>query len=144
MKKRDGVYSPGQRNGQWIKVKNFRTQEVVIGGWTEGKGARAGSLGALLLGVPAKDGLSYVGKVGTGFSADARTEMLESLTPLAQEKTPFENRLRPVETNLAHFVRPALVGEVQFAEWTPDGRLRQPSWRGLRPDKRAQDVIREP
>lgn len=144
MKKRDGVYSPGQRNGQWIKVKNFRTQEVVIGGWTEGKGARSGSLGALLLGVPAKDGLSYVGKVGTGFSADARTEMLESLTPLAQQKTPFLNRLSPVDTNLAHFVHPTLVGEVQFAEWTADGRLRQPSWRGQRPDKSAKDVIREP
>jgi bifunctional non-homologous end joining protein LigD len=144
LKKRDSPYAPGKRNGQWVKVKNFRTQEVVIGGWTDGKGDREGSLGALLLGVPGEGGLIYVGKVGTGFSGVDRDEMLTTLKPLASKKSPFNKKLSPVETSLAHFVKPTLVGEVQFAEWTKDGHLRQPAWRGFRPDKDPKEVIREP
>ncbi|MGA7835153.1 MAG: non-homologous end-joining DNA ligase, partial [Acidimicrobiales bacterium] len=143
-KRRRAAYSPGFRNGDWVKVKNFHAQEVVIGGWTEGQGERAGSLGALLLGVPTNGGLAYVGKVGTGFSAAVRTELLERLRPLARRSSPFSTPLTHAETALAHFVRPELVGEVQYAEWTPDGFLRQPSWRGLRLDKGAEDVVREP
>ena len=143
-KRRSSHYVPGMRNGDWIKIKNFRTQEVVIGGWTEGQGERAGSLGALLLGVQSDEGLTYVGKVGTGFSTSSRKELLDSLVPLARKTTPFVDRLSPAETELAHFVRPRLVGEVQFAEWTPDGHLRHPSWRGLRTDKNASEVVREP
>jgi bifunctional non-homologous end joining protein LigD len=125
-------------------VKNFHTQEVVIGGWTQGKGERDGSLGALLLGVQTDGGLAYVGKVGTGFSAATRKEMLDRLTPLSRKTTPFSTPLTRAETVLAHFVRPELVGEVQFAEWTNDDHLRQPSWRGLRSDKSAKEVVREP
>ena len=125
-------------------MKNFRTQEVVIGGWTEGKGDRAGSLGALLLGLPSEDGLAYAGKVGTGFSEAARAELLEALGPLAQQESPFVERLSRAETALAHFVRPEIVGEVQYGEWTRDGHLRHPSWRGLRPDKSVDEVVREP
>jgi bifunctional non-homologous end joining protein LigD len=143
-KRRSSPYAPGIRNGDWIKVKNFRTQEVVIGGWTEGRGERTGSLGALLLGVPNDDGLAYVGKVGTGFSEATRKELLNSLRPLARKTTPFSERLSPAETALAHFVRPELVGEVRFAEWTSDEHLRQPSWRGLRTDKDPSEVVREP
>ncbi len=143
-KRRRAPYSPGLRNGDWVKVKNFRAQEVVIGGWTQGKGERAGSLGALLLGIPTSDGLAYVGKVGTGFSASTRKELLDLLTPLARKTSPFSTPLSHAVTALAHFVRPELVGEVQYAEWTPDAILRQPSWRGLRLDKGAQDVVREP
>jgi bifunctional non-homologous end joining protein LigD len=143
IKRRSSHYSPGTRNGDWIKVKNFRTQEVVIGGWTEGKGERHGSLGALLLGIPSDDGLTYVGKVGTGFTAATRQELLRKLTPLARKSTPFAAPLSRAETTLAHFVRPTVVGEVQFAEWTNDGNLRQPSWRGLRSDKSASEVVRE-
>lgn len=116
----------------------------MIGGWTEGKGGRAGSLGALLLGVPRADGLDYVGKVGTGFDAAARRELLDVLEPLAETSSPFTSRLSPAETALAHFVRPEVVGEVQYGEWTADGHLRHPSWRGLRPDKEAGEVVREP
>ena len=116
----------------------------MIGGWTEGQGERAGSLGALLLGVQSDQGLTYVGKVGTGFSTSSRTELLDSLVPLARKTSPFVDRLSPAETKLAHFVRPRLVGEVQFAEWTPDEHLRHPSWRGLRTDKNASEVVREP
>jgi bifunctional non-homologous end joining protein LigD len=143
-KRRSSHYLPGARNGDWIKIKNFRTQEVVIGGWTEGQGQRAGSLGALLLGVHGDEGLTYVGKVGTGFSTASRKEILGSLLPLARKTTPFVERLSPAETALAHFVRPQLVGEVQFAEWTTEGHLRHPSWRGLRTDKNAREVVREP
>jgi bifunctional non-homologous end joining protein LigD len=143
-KRRSSPYAPGIRNGDWIKIKNFRTQEVVIGGWTEGRGERTGSIGALLLGVPNDDGLAYVGKVGTGFSTTMRTELLDALVPLARKSSPFLGRLSPAETALAHFVRPELVGEVRFAEWTSDEHLRQPSWRGLRTDKDASEVLREP
>jgi bifunctional non-homologous end joining protein LigD len=143
VKRRDSTYQPGRRNGDWVKVKNFRTQEVVIGGWTEGKGERAGSLGALLLGLPGDGGLQYAGKVGTGFSETARRELLGGLAPLAQRESPFTESLTRAETALAHFVRPEIVGEVQFAEWTSDGRLRHPSWRGLRTDKNVDQVVRE-
>jgi bifunctional non-homologous end joining protein LigD len=143
IKRRASPYLPGSRAGDWIKVKNFFTQEVVIGGWTEGKGERDGSLGALLLGIPSDDGLDYVGKVGTGFTAATRKELLGRLKPLARKSTPFSAPLSRAETALAHFVRPTLVGEVRFAEWTPDGNLRQPSWRGLRSDKGPKEVVRE-
>jgi len=143
IKRRASPYLPGSRAGDWIKVKNFFTQEVVIGGWTEGKGERDGSLGALLLGIPNDGGLDYVGKVGTGFSAATRKELLGELKPLARKSTPFSAPLSRAETTLAHFVRPSLVGEVRFAEWTPDGNLRQPSWRGLRTDKGPKEVVRE-
>jgi bifunctional non-homologous end joining protein LigD len=144
VKRRASRYAPGQRNGEWIKIKNFHTQEVVIGGWTDGQGERAGSFGALLLGVNAKEGFTYVGKVGTGFSASDRRELLDMLQPLARKTSPFVDRLSPSETALAHFVRPSVVGEVRFAEWTVDGHLRQPAWRGLRTDKSAKEVVREP
>jgi bifunctional non-homologous end joining protein LigD len=143
IKRRSSRYSPGSRSGNWIKVKNFRTQEVVIGGWTAGKGERDGSLGALLMGIPSDEGLTYVGKVGTGFTAAIRKDLLRRLVPLARKSTPFSAPLGRTETALAHFVRPTIVGEVQFAEWTNDGNLRQPSWRGLRSDKSAGEVVRE-
>ena len=143
-KRRASHYAPGQRNGDWIKIKNFHTQEVVIGGWTAGQGERAGSLGALLLGVHTDEGFTYVGKVGTGFSAASRKELLDTLSPSPARPSPFVERLSPSETALAHFVRPQLVGEVRFAEWTADGHLRHPSWRGLRTDKIGEEVAREP
>ena len=133
------------RNGDWIKIKNFQTQEVVIGGWTEGQGERAGSLGALLLGVHDRRRASPTSAKWVPVSRrPRRKELLDSLLPLARKTTPFSERLSPAETALAHFVRPQLVGEVQFAEWTPDGHLRHPSWRGLRTDKNASEVVREP
>jgi bifunctional non-homologous end joining protein LigD len=143
-KRRDSPYSPGQRTSQWIKVKNVRTQEVVIGGWAEGKGELAGALGALLLGIPDGDGLVYAGKVGTGFSEQARAELLIDLRAIAQDASPFTRALSRPEAALAHFVRPELVGEVRYVEWTHDGHLRHPSWRGLRADKEPSEVVREP
>jgi bifunctional non-homologous end joining protein LigD len=139
-KRRDSPYRPGRRSPDWVKVKSFRTQEVVIGGWTEGRGERDGSLGALLLGIPGEGGLRYVGKVGTGFSDQARRDLLDELDPLAVQGSPFHSPLPSRETSGAHFVRPALVGEVAYGEWTPAGRLRHPTWRGRRPDKKPKQV----
>jgi bifunctional non-homologous end joining protein LigD len=143
-KRRDAPYVPGQRTSTWIKVKNVRTQEVVIAGWTDGKGELAGTLGALLLGIPAGDELVYAGKVGTGFSDQARAELLTDLRGLAQDASPLAGTLARSEAEHAHFVRPVLVGEVQYSEWTHDGHLRHPSWRGMRPDKEPSEVVREP
>jgi len=142
-KRRDSPYRAGRRHPDWLKVKSFRTQEVVIGGWTEGRGEREGSLGALLLGIPDGAGLRYVGKVGTGFSANARRDLLQDMRPLSTRDSPFMSPLPPSEAATAHFVRPALVGEVEFGEWTTAGRLRHPTWRGVRTDKAPNDVVVE-
>ncbi|MFZ0665184.1 MAG: non-homologous end-joining DNA ligase [Acidimicrobiales bacterium] len=139
-KRRNSQYLQGKRNGDWVKVKSFLTQEVVIGGWTEGKGERSGSLGALLCGIPATGGLKYVGKVGTGFTQSTRKQLLDMLAPLEQKKSPFTEALSPAESAGAHFVRSKLVGEVRYGEWTGDQRLRHPVWRGLRNDKAPQEV----
>ena len=142
-KRRDSPYRAGRRHPDWLKVKSFRTQEVVIGGWTAGRGEREGSLGALLLGIPDGGGLRYVGKVGTGFSAKARRDLLVDLRRLSTGGSPFTSALPRSEAATAHFVRPALVGEVAFGEWTSAGRLRHPTWRGVRPDKTPNDVVVE-
>lgn len=142
-KRRDSRYRPGERSPHWLKVKIIKTQEVVIGGWTDGEGERAGSLGALLLGVHDSGALRYAGKVGTGFDAKSRRDLLELLRPLATSESPFGVALSPAEGARAHFVRPTLVGEVAYSEWTTGGHLRHPSWRGLRPDKDAAEVGRE-
>ena len=142
-KRRTSPYSPGSRNGDWVKVKNFHTQEVVVGGWTDGRGSLEGSLGALLVGIPSSDGLTYAGKVGTGFDAEARQYLLRVLKPIGSDSSPFSGQVPKAQSAGAHFVKPVLVGEVQYGEWTREGHLRHPSWRGLRPDKAAGDVIRE-
>jgi bifunctional non-homologous end joining protein LigD len=140
-KRLDSSYRPGQRSPNWRKIKNIRTQEVVIGGWKPGSGNRATTIGSLLLGIPSMTGLTYVGKVGTGFTMTA----LESLQrQLRQSSTsPFENTLTRAEAKDARWVTPSVVGEVAFSDWTDDARLRHPVWRGLRPDKARDDVVIE-
>jgi len=142
-KRRDSSYRPGERPGTWLKVKHFATQEVVIGGWTPGKGARGGTIGALLMGIPGPQGLVYAGKVGTGFSDDALDDLGRRLADLDRVASPFVGLVPKAQAQGAHWVEPVLVGEVRFGEWTRDGRLRHPSWRGLRPDKDPGDVERE-
>jgi len=141
-KQRSSPYVQGKRSDSWIKVKNVRAQEVVIGGWTEGAGSRQGSIGALLLGIPSTDGLRFVGKVGTGFSAGDREFLLQLLRPDARKRSPFVPAADVKEPS-AHFVRPRRVGEVGFSEWTAAGHLRHPTWRGLRDDKVPADVVVE-
>lgn len=141
-KKRDSTYSPGRRSRAWIKIKHRRTQEVVVGGWRPGNGRRASTVGSLLLGVPSPDGLRYVGRVGTGFGDRDLEEITQTLSKLWRASTPFVE-MPSAEGRDAHWVTPSLVGEVEFAEWTPTDKLRQPSWRGWRPDKQPADVVRE-
>jgi bifunctional non-homologous end joining protein LigD len=140
-KRRDSRYAPGRRDGTWLKVKHSQRQELVIGGWTEGRGARSQRIGALELGVHDADGeLRYAGKVGTGFDEAELERLGRLLKPLARRDSPFSGR-QPAKG--AHFVDPQLVCEVEFGEWTRDGRLRHPRYEGLRDDKPAVEVVRE-
>jgi len=141
-KKRDGRYSPGVRSRTWLKLKHHRAQEVVIVGWRPGHGSRARRVGSLLMGVPDGDGIRYVGRVGTGFDERALDEMLPRLKKLARKTSAVED-VPNADARDAVWVSPKLVGEVEFAEWTPTRRLRQPSWRGWRPDKEVADVVVE-
>jgi bifunctional non-homologous end joining protein LigD len=141
-KKRDSPYREGARSRSWIKLKHHATQEVVIGGWRPGAGRRAGAVGSLLLGIPSEGGLTYVGRVGTGFADSELLELTGSLGRIARATSPFLDAPRDVARD-AHWVSPTLVGEVEFAEWTSASRLRQASWRGWRPDKAVSEVIRE-
>jgi bifunctional non-homologous end joining protein LigD len=143
-KRLDSRYVPGRRSKSWVKVKHISTQEVVIGGWKPGEGRRTGAIGSLLVGVPDEEGqLRYAGHVGTGFSDQALRELGELLAPLARDDPPFADAVPREHARGAHWVGPTLVGEVAFTEWTRDGRLRHPAWRGLRPDKSPDEVIRE-
>ncbi|NUT49738.1 MAG: DNA ligase [Saccharothrix sp.] len=133
-------YEPGRRSTAWVKVPLVRTQEVLIGGWRPGDGRRTGMIGSLLLGVRSEDGLRYVGKVGTGFTRSALLDLQARLRPLTRPGSPFVDPVPADHARGAHWVRPELVGEVEFRTWTTDGRLRHSSWRGLRPDKDPEEV----
>jgi len=143
-KKLDSLYRPGRRDPSWIKVKNFRTQSLVIGGWAAGKGHLESELGALLVGIPGPGGLFYAGRVGTGFDETERTLLRRRLEQLRRDSSPFSGSIPRLESAGVSWVEPELVGEVRFSEWTRTGRLRQPSWRGLRTDQRPAEVVREP
>ncbi len=142
-KKRDSTYQPGRRSSSWIKDKIWNTQEVVIGGWRQGDGGRSSGIGALMLGIPAENGLQFVGRVGTGFTEKELTKLKGILKPLATDESPFSAKLSAQDAKGVTFVRPELVGEVRYSERTGDGRLRQPSWRGLRQDKSPDEVVWE-
>jgi len=141
-KRGDLPYQAG-RGPAWQKTKCEQRQEMVIGGYTDPEGSRE-AFGALLLGVYEPDGrLSYSGKVGTGFNAASLADLYKKLKPLVQKEPPFHNPPRGAEARRAHWVKPALVAEVAFTEWTEDGTLRHPSFQGLRADKPAKQVVRE-
>ena len=140
-KRRDAPYEP-TRSRWWLKVKCLKRQEFVIGGFTDPAGSRVG-LGALLLGVYDKDGrLEFAGKVGTGFTAKVLDDLYKKVAAREQRESPFAQAKIPGITR-AHWVKPELVGEVAFTDWTSDGRLRHPSFQGLRADKSPKDVVRE-
>lgn len=141
-KERDAAYRPGRRSGSWIKIKHPRSQEVVIGGWRPGRGRRSGAVGSLLMGIPDGDGLRYAGRVGTGFRERELVELTERFATMSRKTTPFHDVPR-ADASDAHWITPELVGEVSFAEWTPEHRLRQPAWRGWRMDKDPDDVVEE-
>jgi bifunctional non-homologous end joining protein LigD len=142
-KRATSTYRPGARSPDWRKIKHQRMQEVVLAGWRTGHGRRQGRIGSLLLGVPGPGGLEFVGGVGTGFTGAMLDDLARRLTPLQRADPPFATPLPRAELREAHWVDPQLVGEVVFTEWTSDGHLRHPSWRGLRPDKSPADVRRE-
>jgi bifunctional non-homologous end joining protein LigD len=142
-KKVDSPYLPGKRSTSWVKVKARLRQEFVIGGWQPGERGRAGQLGSLLVGVYDDGRLRYSGKVGTGFTMRELTRLGDLLAPLETDSSPFDAPPpRPIE-RIARWVRPELVAEVEFGEWTGEGILRHPSYMGLRDDKNPTDVVRE-
>ncbi len=139
-KRLDSVYRPGHRSADWVKVKIDQTEEFVVGGWRPGKRA----LGALLVGVPGKEGLIYRGRVGGGISTDAEKSLLTALAALTTKKSPFAGpALSREEIKGVTWVRPELVVEVRYGQQTPDGRLRFPRFLRVRPDLTPGDVARD-
>jgi len=147
-KRLDSPYEPGRRSGVWRKVKNTNRQELVIGGWLPGEGRRQDRIGALLVGARDEDGdgpLRFAGRVGTGFTEAELDRLAEQLQPLVRDGSPFGPLPRAVKIpREAVWVEPELVCEVEFVEWTREGVLRAPSYKGLRDDKPAALVVREP
>ena len=135
-------YLRGGRSESWLKVKITRTQEVVIAGIRPGKGGRSNTFGSLLLGIPDDEGLRYAGRVGSGFSDSTLATLMKKLQPLRTDANPLVG-VPPLDARDALWVRPELVGEVEYGEFTPGGILRHPRWRGLRPDKSPDEVRRE-
>jgi bifunctional non-homologous end joining protein LigD len=140
-KRLDSAYRPGERSRSWIKTPFERTTEVVIGGWRPGEGRRAGTVGSLLLGAHADAGrLVFIGQVGTGFTHQALDLLRDRFRTLARDGSPFDPPVPREHAKNAHWVDPVLIGEVAYRTLTPEGRLRHPSWRGLRSDRRPTEV----
>jgi bifunctional non-homologous end joining protein LigD len=138
-KRADAPYAHG-RSTDWLKLKCVLEQEFVVGGYTDPAGSRT-DFGALLVGYYEGDGLRYAGKVGTGYNAATLAELGARLRKLETSKSPFVDA-QPIPRG-THWTRPKLVAQIGFAEWTTDGRLRQPRFIGLRDDKPAADVVKE-
>jgi bifunctional non-homologous end joining protein LigD len=140
-KRLDSRYEPGRRGGAWMKIKNVSRQELVIGGWIPGEGRRAERIGALLMGYYRDGGFVYAGRVGTGFTEKVLDELAKRLAPHRRKTTPFT--AGPKLPREARFVEPCLVAEVEFREWTREGIMRAPSYKGLREDKSPRQVTLE-
>lgn len=130
------------RNKNWLKSKCLKRQEFVIAGYTPSKKGFPG-FGSLILGVFEKGTLVYTGRVGTGFSIKQRLELQKKLDALSQSTMPFAQKPKDPGLREAHWAKLKLVGEVEFTEWTADGAVRHPSFKGLREDKKPADVVRE-
>ncbi|HEX6699959.1 MAG TPA: DNA ligase D [Gaiellaceae bacterium] len=141
-KRAESHYQPGRRGRDWLKIKTHGRQEFVIAGYTKGSGRRAKSFGSLILGAYSDSNLVYVGNCGTGFTEAEIDRLLEKLRPLERPDSPFGEapKMPRVRKGDVLWVEPRLVCEVEFSEWTHDGRLRQPSYQGLREDKAPEEV----
>ena len=139
-KRGSSKYLSGARTADWLKIKTSKRQEVVIAGFTAPKKTRP-FFGALVLAVRQRDGWRYIGHVGTGFSHAALEELYDKLIKLKTAKSPFSRKVK--DEAVTTWVKPFLVAEVKFTEWTSSGEMRHPVYLGLREDKRAGDVVRE-
>lgn len=127
-KRMESVYLPGKRGRSWVKQRNWRTQEVVIGGWRR---SAARPFASLLVGIPVDGELVYAGRVGTGFADEAMRDLAAQLKPLRRKSSPFSNEMSRTERKEAEWVTPKLTGTVRFMSWTDTGRLWHPIWSGL-------------
>ena len=153
-KRADSPYEPGRRSGAWIKLKVTREQEFVIGGYTQPQGSRP-YFGALLVGYYERDQLMFAARVGTGFNTKTLASLYQTFQKLRTDHVPFANvptrRAGKHGGGLTHadmkrcvWIRPERVAQVKFTEWTQDGGVRHPVFLGLRDDKSAREVVREP
>ena len=141
-KRRDSRYEPGRRSDCWIKVKHVRRTSAVVVGWKPGEGGRAGRIGSLLLALPDGAGWAFAGHVGTGFSAATLRMLGDRLEPLRRQ-TPALHDVPHEHARHAVWVEPVLVCDVDYAQWTREGRLRHPSYQGLREDLDPRSVVRQ-
>jgi len=139
-KRADSAYASGRRTADWLKIKTAKRQEVVIAGFTAPRRSRP-FFGALVFAVRENDAWHYIGHVGTGFSHKTLEELHAKLVKLRAPKSPFPAKVN--DEGVTTWVKPSLVAEVKFAEWTSKGEMRQPVYLGLRADKQAKDVVRE-
>ncbi|MGB8649055.1 MAG: non-homologous end-joining DNA ligase [Mycobacteriales bacterium] len=142
-KRRDSPYLPGRRSPAWVKTKHVRRQSAVVCGWKPGQGGRAGQVGSLLLGVHEDGRLRYAGHVGTGFTDQTLQLLAERLALLAREVPPYDEEVPREHAKAARWVVPEIVVDVDFTAWTRDGRLRHPSYKGIRDDLDPREVTRE-
>jgi bifunctional non-homologous end joining protein LigD len=140
-KRADSPYRPGMRTSDWVKIKSWRSQSCVIVGYTAGRGRRANQLGALILAIFDAGRLVHCGQVGTGFDDKTLRDIRERLRPLIVDASPLDPV--PKTSEPATWVKPELVCEVRFSEWTREGMLRHPAFRTLRLDQRIDDTFRE-
>ncbi len=140
-KRAGSTYKPGVRGGDWEKTKCWQQQEFVVGGYTDPSGSRVG-FGSLLLGVHEDTALRYVAKVGTGFNDRLLLDLGRRLRGMEIDRSPFERDIERLPRG-SHWVRPKLVAEVAFSEWTRNGGIRHPSFKGLREDKTVAEVVAE-
>lgn len=152
-KRKNSTYESGRRSGAWVKFKWSNEQEFVIGGYTQPQGTRL-HFGALLVGYYEGNQLLFASKVGTGFDSKGLEMLYKKFQPLVQSDCPFANLpekrsgrwgqgITRAQMKLCTWLRPELVAQVRFTEWTRDGHLRHPTFLGLRDDKEAREVVRE-